>query len=225
MLAKEAGVNAPSNDAVTSAIAKIGEKGLNVAAQISCFKDNAAPRTKRSAGLPLNNGRIFVDNDELTWLDAYDNDAKAYIKALVAEVYDLGIKEIVLTNLCFPYDGGLLSAVLYEGNDKPDAIRAFANELRAVADEKGGKSAAVFYGDGGQTLGDFTECFYRIYSTATDDAIAETFGEAVTRLVTRVELSDGEDDLVSRIADAKSRGYGCMYTHPQGFYPAEVFAE
>ncbi len=225
-LAKEAGVNAPSNDSIKSAIYKIGEKGLNVAAQISCFRDNCAPRTKRSAGLPLNNGRIFVDNDELTWLDAYDNDAKAYIKALVGEVYDLGIKEVILTNLSFPYEGGLLSAVVYEGNDKPGAIRAFANELRGVADENGGKIAAVFLGDGGQTLGDFTESFYRIYVTSADDAIAEAFGETATRLVTRVELADGEDAAAysARIADAKAHGYGCMYTHPQGIYPTEVFS-
>ncbi len=226
-LAKDAGVNAESNDALKSAILKITEKGLNVAAQLSCFRDNAAPRTKRSAGLPLNNGRIFVDDDELTWLDAYDDDAKAYIKALVGEVYDLGIKELVLTNLSFPFDGGLLSAIVYEGNDKQGTIRSFANDLRAVADEKGGKIAAVYNGNGGQTLGDFAECFYRIYAISTDDAIAETFGETVTRLVTRVQLVEDEDETAysARIADAKASGYGCMYTHPQGSYPAEVFAE
>ncbi len=226
-LANDAGVNAASNDALLSAISKISEKGLNVAAQISCFKDNAAPRIKRSAGLPLNNGRIFVDNDELTWLDAYDADAKEYLKSLIGEVFDLGIKEVVLKNFSFPYDGGLLSAIVYEANDKQGALRAFATELRTLADEKGGKIGAIFSGNGAQTLADFSEIFYRIYNASSDQAVAETFGETVTRLVTCVALSADEDEAAykTRIADAKSRGYGCMYTHPQGTYPAEVFSE
>lgn len=225
-LAKDAGANAASSDALKGALAKVAEKGLNAAVQLSCFKDDLAPRTLRSSGVPLNNGRIFIDNDEITWLDAFDSDAKAYIKSLADELYALGAKEIIFTNLAFPYDGGLLSAIVYDRDDKQGAIRDFAAELRAVADEKGGKAGAVFIGNGGQALEDFTRSFYRIYSAA-DAASDEVFGESVTRLVTRVELSDGQDpaEAKEKIAQAQARGYGCMYVHLQGVYPEEVLGK
>ncbi len=218
--AKAAGANAESNDAVKSALEKLGQKGINVCAQISCFRDNLVPYSNRSFALRTTDDLTWLDPQENRWLNPCADVAVDYAVQIVSEVYDLGFKEVILENLTFPTKG-ILSIIRYDVEDKQTAVNAFLDKVVAVAQEKGGKISGVYQESStvsGQDLDAFTAKLHRIYTPNISQAqnIIEKLGEeCTTRLVLRVQAGEEAEEL----------GCGVMYYNARGEYTQDMFKE
>lgn len=119
-------------------IAMLRENNLYVSGRIVCFKDNLASRnflpihalTESSTGL------LFADYYDSAWLNIYSEEARQYIKNLVAETVQLGFDEIVLDYFYLPNVSDL-SRLTYNdgGTSKNDAVKNFVTEVRGVINE------------------------------------------------------------------------------------------
>lgn len=148
--------------------------GYQVVASVSCFRDNLAPRDNPALACQNRDGTLWGDAMRYTWLNPYSADVRAYLTALVSDLYALGFHEIRLTDLSFPVaeDADLIQ---YEdGQDilaaKREQISAFLNELAEAADGLPDLTLSARYDAAeGQSAQAFSNLFYRIYLPVTPD--------------------------------------------------------
>lgn len=251
-LAANSEANASDNTALKNALTKLEMQGIHAVAQMSCFRDNRAPRNQRALAVRTKKKALWLDPDEFTWLNPYSADAVAYLKTVLTDLYTLGFEEVMLTNVSFPVKGrtSLISYAQAEETTQQAAITAFAQQMRAVAVEKG-KQLSFFYDNqtpteedpvpGGQKLTDLMGVFYRIYGavepvengrgvdTAVLDAMQAAIGEAgfPTRFVPVLTIASKTKaaDLVDLAYSAQSKGTGCLYYQPDGNYDNILFGK
>lgn len=118
-------------------IEMLHDNGLYVSGKIACFRDN-----RKSTHFPTwaltetATGGRFSDAGDSSWLNIYSEDARAYIKDLVAESVLLGFDEIILDYFHLPNVSDISRIVYNDGGvSKSDAVRNFVTEVRAVIDE------------------------------------------------------------------------------------------
>ncbi len=135
-LAIQAGVSA-SDPALNAAIQGLNESGLYTVARVSCFRDNAIPRTDMSLAVKSSAGN-WRDSGDVRWLSAANERARAYVAGVCAELAGLGFDEILLDSCAFPSQGRLeyiAAGDNYPADGLTPALEAFFQELElALAD-------------------------------------------------------------------------------------------
>ena len=84
-----------------AAITEYHEKGLKMAAQISCLVDNAVGTRSYDMQLRSYNGFNYTDKTG-SWLCPYNLALREYIVTLVGELYDMGFDEVILADVSQP---------------------------------------------------------------------------------------------------------------------------
>ncbi|MDE6111495.1 MAG: putative glycoside hydrolase, partial [Eubacterium sp.] len=70
---------------------------------VSCYRDNVVP-AKDSTLAVLDNGKVYTDNNDNTYLNPNADSAYRYIKDIIAEANSQGVKVFVLSNTRLPND-------------------------------------------------------------------------------------------------------------------------
>ena len=245
-----AGAGAQDNTALKNALTKLQMNQINAVAQVSCFRDDLVPRENRAIACRTRRRVIWLDPGDTTWLNPYKVEAREYIKSVINDLYTLGFKEIMLTNLSFPARGqtDLLYYDEQETTSMQTQIKAFITEVRALANTKGDLMISAFYDNqataqnavpGGQSLQDFLGVFYRIYGDVVplqnargiDMTLLNTMKSAMgengiaNRFVPVVTVEDGQTstDLTDTLYSAQSLGTGCMLMQEDGEYDSSLF--
>lgn len=96
-------------------VSELKEKGIYLAAQISCCIDEAYASRSINVALRSVIGANF-SNSEGTWLDPYNTDVRNYIVQLSNELFSMGFDEVVLADVMHPV------FELKEGEEPPELM-------------------------------------------------------------------------------------------------------
>ena len=170
------------NAKITAAAEKIKAAGLTPMAQISCFKDDFYAREHQNLACRTKKKVIWLDDDDIAWLNPYSEDARAYVRDSILAIHKLGFDEVLLTNVSFPVSGK--TDVLYYDTEvaKGDAIIAFLDEVLMLCDENENLKISVRYDNydeeiSGQSLFSFAERIEKIYVNDIYNNVETLFGE------------------------------------------------
>lgn len=111
---------ARDTDGGNETIAQFTAGETETAAHLSCFRDNALPRTDRSLSIHSSGGNWW-DDQQVRWCSPMSERMRSYITDLCRELAELGFDELVLDNCSFPNRGGT-SAILSDDNYDPAAL-------------------------------------------------------------------------------------------------------
>lgn len=111
---------ARDTDGGNETIAQFTAGETETAAYLSCFRDNALPRTDRSLSIHSSGGNWW-DDQQVRWCSPMSERMRSYITDLCRELAELGFDELVLDNCSFPNRGGT-SAILSDDNYDPAAL-------------------------------------------------------------------------------------------------------
>ncbi len=114
--------------AYESLVAKLKSKGFYTIAQISSLQDWSFGLKNVSSGLflPSKIG-LWEDEEHMYWLDPTKSTTTTWISSVVMELKNMGFKEVMLADFCFPNSNGYL----FEG-DKTEALKSAASTLLAT---------------------------------------------------------------------------------------------
>ncbi|MEG2569981.1 MAG: putative glycoside hydrolase, partial [Clostridia bacterium] len=223
------------------AFSKVTAKKLAPVAAISCFRDNRAPRREQTLACRTKNKVIWLDSNNITWLNPFVPKARTYITTLISELYDIGFREVMLSNVSFPVVGK--TSILHYPDEasatKQSAISTFLGEVKALAASKNGLHISAVFDDrtkkgetlpGGQALADFTSAFYRVYAPAdgADSAIFAKINAIITdknvlnRFVPIIKTDDTGDGLAAAITAVRTGGRGVLLWSADGDYTAAL---
>jgi len=111
---------------------------LYVSGTVACFKDSLASTSFVNYSLRESSAAKmrWEDSDGSYWLNPYSEEARAYVKNIVADSVKLGFDEIILSWFFFPNVANE-NLVSYDDNGmtKYDLIKEFVTEQRFVLDE------------------------------------------------------------------------------------------
>lgn len=88
-------------NAMPRLVSELKERGIYLAAQISCCLDEAYATRSTKVALCHVTGWNYTDK-EGTWLDPYNPDVRSYIIELAGELYDMGFDEVILADVMHP---------------------------------------------------------------------------------------------------------------------------
>lgn len=88
-------------NAMPRLVSELKERGIYLAAQISCCLDEAYATRSTKVALCHVTGWTYTDK-EGTWLDPYNTDVRSYIIGLARELYDMGFDEVILADVMHP---------------------------------------------------------------------------------------------------------------------------
>lgn len=111
---------ARDTDGANETIAQFTAGEIGTAAYLSCFRDNALPRTDRSLSIHSSGGNWW-DDQQVRWCSPMSERMRSYITDLCRGLAELGFDELVLDNCSFPNRGGT-SAILSDDNYDPAAL-------------------------------------------------------------------------------------------------------
>lgn len=124
-------------DGANEAIAQFTAGDVETGAYLSCFRDNALPRTDRSLSVHSSGGNWW-DDEVVRWCSPMSERMRSYVTDLCRELVALGFDELVLDNCAFPNRGNT-SAILSDDNYDPAALtetmETFFRELDAALGE------------------------------------------------------------------------------------------
>lgn len=247
-LAADVEINTTDNAVLTAALTKIKDKGLQAVAQMSAFRDNRMAKRNQPLACRTKKKVIWLDRNNITWLNPYIPEARGYLTSLISDLYAIGFREVLLTNISFPVRGkvNLLYYPQKEETTMQEAVKTFLNEVKTLAESKEGLYVSVKYDDlatnenpapGGQTLDDLINSSFRIYADVTvnkDGTVDQnlydmlskkiTDGRFVNRFVPRLRVDglDNEIDIPSVITAMRSRGNGASLYQEDGKYKSIV---
>lgn len=181
---------------IEAAITKVNEAKLNAVAQISCFKDNLAPREDHTLSCKTENRLLWIDENKVTWLSPYIPEARAYIMDVISSAYDMGFREVLLTNVTFPVGEETKDLHFREEETKESAMNTFLDEVKAFRDSKGDFNVAIRYEghdekESGVKLLDITTRFYRVYVNDIYNNVETLLSEDIRK--TRIVVASWED--------------------------------
>ena len=113
----------------TEALQKLTAFDTHTVASLTCFRDWRASNGNVRARLRNLSGRIFQDGNEDFWLDPSKEVTRTYLCNLARDAAELGFKEIMLTDACYP-SVGRLDRILYGDSPKEENLAAFLREMR-----------------------------------------------------------------------------------------------
>lgn len=171
----------------TETVASLHERGLTVAAQISCLADDLLCSRNWPVALRSMDGTVYTDSAGTGWLDPYNREVRSYILDLMNELAAMGFDEIILADLYHPVgetvfnDDGEIVGTGFQYSvtvqTTPNPVNAVCQMARRLAEsmqesESGVTVSAVIdeasllSGDSartGQDLGIFWRLFARLY--------------------------------------------------------------
>ncbi len=154
---------------------KEDNKGIYLAAQISCCIDElfASRSTTVTLRRADNNGNVIDDTG--TWLDPYNLSVRNYIVQLARELYDMGFDEVILADVAHPVFEEPLEIIytrqLSTTASAKTAVCGFAIYVANQLDDRTGKlsiycdtkPALVRADDNGQDARLFMKIYDRVY--------------------------------------------------------------
>lgn len=143
--------------------------GRHTVGHIVCFRDSAYSRAVPDAALLRQDGWLWYDDGGQSWLDPTSPQVLQYITALVKECGELGFKEVLLDQFCYPE--GDTSAIDGLPQDKAQVLTDFAEKLRAALPEDVALSVVV-RGTESLSIPQLAELFDRLYVPAEMDPAA-----------------------------------------------------
>ena len=117
--------------------------GRYTVARVHCFRDSAYTRGDNSAALQSKDGEVWYDGEGESWLDPGGPAALAYLTALCRELGELGFKEILLDDFCYPSTGDTASIDLPADADKTAILADFAAAIRKAVPETTALGVAI----------------------------------------------------------------------------------
>ncbi|WP_297210277.1 putative glycoside hydrolase [uncultured Flavonifractor sp.] len=135
-LAQQAQVSA-TDPAINAAIQMLNTGTLHTVARVSCFRDNAAPRSDMALAIPRSTGN-WRDEGDYRWLSPANEQARAYVVGICRELAELGFDELLLDNCGFPTQGRLDKILVgdsYDPENLTGPLEQFFRELDAVLAE------------------------------------------------------------------------------------------
>jgi len=109
-------------------VAKLKEHDIYCIARIVCFKDKVATNKNPEIAVRNHDGSVYVDKENESWLNPYDERAWEYIVEIAKEAAEAGFDEINFDYLRTSASGTFTKADfggLNEGKTKIDAITGF----------------------------------------------------------------------------------------------------
>lgn len=113
----------------TEALQKLTAFDTHTIASLTCFRDWRASNGNVRARLRNLSGRIFQDGNEDFWLDPSKEVTRTYLCNLARDAAELGFKEIMLIDACYP-SVGRLDRILYGDLPKEENLAVFLSEMR-----------------------------------------------------------------------------------------------
>jgi len=110
------------------------DEGFHIAARISCFKDNKAPRKNVSMAVTTNKV-TWLDWNYVSYINPYSQLGIEYIDDLVLTAANAGFDDIILYNVSFPVRGKI-NLIDYSSQEnsvsfKENTINSFLNTLKS----------------------------------------------------------------------------------------------
>jgi hypothetical protein len=128
-------------------------------ARIVVFKDNYLARAHPEWAVKDAAGQLWLDREELPWLEAFYEEVWDYNIALAVEAAQRGFDEIQFDYVRFPTDGSIGKIVYSQPTDTPaartKAINGFLAKARAALEPYGVKLAVDVFGYTTWHKGDF----------------------------------------------------------------------
>jgi hypothetical protein len=126
----------------TELIQTIHEKGMTVAAQISCCADELLATRNWTVALQTMSGSAYQDSQGIYWLDPYNRTVRSYLAELMEELAAMGFDEIILADLYHPIseDGFQYSTTL---QTEANPVTAVCQMGRRLAETLAGTDVAV----------------------------------------------------------------------------------
>lgn len=185
-------------------VAMLKERGVYLAAQISCCVDERYPAYSTLIALKTTSGMNYYDETGM-WLDPYSPNVRNYVVDLARELYDMGFDEVALADLRHPvppqgqevqfvYNAEMSTEPSPEGG-----ICGFAISVaQQLADREEGKVLSVFSytpfslvktdASTGQNTPLFLKLFDRVYYP-TDRGTYQYNLQDITRSITESEAA------------------------------------
>lgn len=117
-----------SPDSVMELLSLMKQKGFYTIARISAFRDYTYGLNHVPNGLYMTNRKgLWQDKGGCYWLNPTDAGALNWVASVVLEIKAMGIKEVVLTDFCFPDT----DKILFDG-DREAAIQEAAQKLMTM---------------------------------------------------------------------------------------------
>ena len=142
--------------------------GRYTVGHIVCFRDSAYARSVPETALVREDGQLWYDAEGQAWLDPTDPQVLQYITALVKECGELGFKEVLLDQFCYPAD---TTGVANTAADPAQVLADFAENLRSALPEGTALSVVVRSTDS-LSVEQMAELFDRLYVPAKGDLAA-----------------------------------------------------
>lgn len=175
-------------------ISSLKDKDVYVAVQLNCFVDSALAEHYSQMKLKTDSGMECIDGAG-TWLDPYNNDLRSYIIALCRELDDMGVDEIILSNVKIPSADVYTYAFGASTSSAPNAVSAvsgFALDVTRALKSCNAKISVRCDSETALTVGEdlstgqnaelLFKVFDRVYCYTSADKVAE--------------LSDAAKDLI-----------------------------
>ena len=137
-------------------------------ARICCFSDSAYAQGLPETALVREDGSLWYDNGGQAWLDPTNPQVLQYITALVKECGELGFKEVLLDQFCYPAD---TTGVANTAADPVQVLADFAENLRSALPEGTALSVVVRSTDS-LSVEQMAELFDRLYVPSADTLAA-----------------------------------------------------
>ena len=142
--------------------------GRYTVGHIVCFRDSSYARSVPETALVREDGQLWYDAEGQAWLDPTDPQVLQYITALVKECGELGFKEVLLDQFCYPAD---TTGVANTAADPAQVLADFAENLRSALPE-GTALSVVVRNTADLDIAQMAELFDRLYVPAEGDLAA-----------------------------------------------------
>ncbi len=94
------GISMPAKQ-LHESVKTMNEKGIKPIAVIYCLKDNVVPKKSKDMAL-MNGGKVYTDSKGNTYLNPDSKEAVKYLRDIVIESYNLGVRNFVLASVNLP---------------------------------------------------------------------------------------------------------------------------
>jgi hypothetical protein len=150
-LAEQIGANsAPTIDDLDGLLQNLHQHGAYAIARIVVFKDNILARNGSKAGLDVGvhdrrTGGVWVDGEDLAWVDPFQSAAWDYNTALAREAIERGFDEVQFDYIRFatdPSPDGSVDDIQYSQplteQNRVSALKSFLSQAHTAVNEAGG---------------------------------------------------------------------------------------
>jgi len=101
---------------------RCAEQGMRLVGRLSAFADHQAPASIQGSGVLVSSGVFFLDGNYQRSLDPYRAPALEYVAALLREVIQQGVNEVIVADVRFPYYGRVNLVLYDEVRPKPEQL-------------------------------------------------------------------------------------------------------